>query len=574
MAAGSKDGQKSPMIGAPARFSPLAGLVVVLVAIVLFAPGIGVLPPIDRDEARFVQATKQMHESGDYIDIRFQDEPRHKKPVGIYWLQAVATAPFGGADAPIWAYRIPSFIGAVLAALATWFAGLALFGPRAAFAGALLMSSTILLTVEARLAKTDAVLAALTIFAIAVLARAWMEGRETSGAGRNLAPPPATPLALPLTLGFWAALGLGILVKGPIILMVVGLTLLLLLIASRSPAVLLRLRPLSGLALMLLIAVPWFIAIGIRSDWTFFTAAIGQDMLGKVASAQEAHGAPPGTYVALFFATAWPLAPFTLLAAPFIVGVWKRPAVFFALAWLVPSWLVFEAVPTKLPHYVLPLYPALALMSAAALEEGMLLAGKAWRYLAGFLLASVPIVIAIGAIALPLWLEKRLPAGTDLAGIGAAVLGVIGARAIARGREESALLAATVAAALIYLAAFQFGFPTLSAIRVSEHAAAAAHEDAVCDDPQIASAGYSEPSLVFFAGTDTRLTDGKGAADFLSGEGCQVALVEARQESAFQDAAANENLALSAGREVSGFNYSRGKAVTLRVYRRSAEAER
>jgi hypothetical protein len=57
---------------------------------VLFLPGFFNIPPIDRDEARFAQATKQMVETGDFVDIRFQDDVRYKKPVGIYWLQAAA----------------------------------------------------------------------------------------------------------------------------------------------------------------------------------------------------------------------------------------------------------------------------------------------------------------------------------------------------------------------------------------------------------------------------------------------------------------------------------------------------
>ena len=58
--------------------------------LLLFLPGFFTIPPIDRDEARFAQATKQMVESGDYVDIRFQDDVRYKKPVGIYWLQSAA----------------------------------------------------------------------------------------------------------------------------------------------------------------------------------------------------------------------------------------------------------------------------------------------------------------------------------------------------------------------------------------------------------------------------------------------------------------------------------------------------
>ncbi|HWX82550.1 MAG TPA: glycosyl transferase, partial [Xanthobacteraceae bacterium] len=59
-----------------------------LCGLLLFLPGFFNIPPIDRDEARFAQATKQMVETGDFVDIRFQDDVRYKKPVGIYWLQS------------------------------------------------------------------------------------------------------------------------------------------------------------------------------------------------------------------------------------------------------------------------------------------------------------------------------------------------------------------------------------------------------------------------------------------------------------------------------------------------------
>ena len=71
-------------VGSHAR----AVTLLVLVGLLFFLPGFFNIPPVDRDEARFAQATKQMVESGDFVDIRFQDEVRYKKPVGIYWLQA------------------------------------------------------------------------------------------------------------------------------------------------------------------------------------------------------------------------------------------------------------------------------------------------------------------------------------------------------------------------------------------------------------------------------------------------------------------------------------------------------
>src|SRR3954471_20372764 len=94
----------------------------VLCCIVLFVPGFFTIPAIDRDEARFAQATKQMVESGEFVDIRFQDDVRYKKPVGIYWLQTVVveTASALGLPRPqarIWLFRIPSLIGATGAVL-------------------------------------------------------------------------------------------------------------------------------------------------------------------------------------------------------------------------------------------------------------------------------------------------------------------------------------------------------------------------------------------------------------------------------------------------------------------------
>src|SRR5690348_3675141 len=140
-----------------------AAAFLLLCALLLFLPGSFNIPPIDRDEARFAQATKQMVESGDFVDIRFQDDVRYKKPVGIYWLQAAAVETASALGLPraelrIWVYRIPSLIGAIGAVLLTYWAALAFVTRRSAVLAALLLASSVLLSVEARLAKTDAML--------------------------------------------------------------------------------------------------------------------------------------------------------------------------------------------------------------------------------------------------------------------------------------------------------------------------------------------------------------------------------------------------------------------------------
>ena len=343
----------------------------VLCGIVLFLPGFFNIPAIDRDEARFAQATKQMVESGDFVDIRFQDDVRYKKPVGIYWLQAavVETASSLGlprAQLRIWLYRIPSLIGAIGAVLLTYWAALAFVTRRGAALAALMMCSSVLLGAEARLAKTDAMLLLTVVAAMGAMARVYLSWQR----GEDPARPPWSAPAI-----FWTALAGGILIKGPLILMFVGLTIVALAILDRSAAWLWRLRPVWGLMWTLVLVLPWFVAIFWRAGEAFFSNSLGGDMLSKLG-AQESHGAPPGLYLLLFWITFWPGAALAGMAAPAVWRARREPGAQYLLAWLVPSWIVFELVLTKLPHYVLPLYPAIAILTAGALERRVL--SRSW----------------------------------------------------------------------------------------------------------------------------------------------------------------------------------------------------
>ncbi|MGN6374816.1 MAG: ArnT family glycosyltransferase, partial [Sphingomonas sp.] len=351
-----------------ATASHLRALTLLLgVAFLAFLPGFFQIPPVDRDEARFAQATKQMLETGEYVDIRFQDEVRYKKPVGIYWLQATAVKAgeavgVPGARTTIWLYRMPSLFGAIGAVLLTYWTALAFVTRRSALIAGLMMATSVLLGVEARLAKTDAFLLLTCVVVMGAMARIYLSARRQ--------PEQDTGWGLPALL--WTAAAVSVLVKGPLILMFIGLTALVLSIADRSGRWIWRLKPIVGFIWMLLLVLPWFIAIVGKSGDAFFVQAVGHDMLDKVTSGQEAHGAPPGFDLLLFFITFWPAS---VLAAPAVPAIWqarREPGARFLLSWLVPSWIVFEIVITKLPHYVLPLYPAIAILIAGILEAGAL----------------------------------------------------------------------------------------------------------------------------------------------------------------------------------------------------------
>ena len=213
-----------------------------LCGLLLFLPGFFNIPPIDRDEARFAQATKQMVETGDFVDIRFQDDVRYKKPVGVYWLQAAAVETASALGLPraqvrVWLYRVPSLIGAIGAVLLTYWTALAFVTRRGAILAALIMCSSVLLGVEARLAKTDAMLLLTVVAAMGATGA----GVFVLAAGRGSRASAWTWPAI-----FWTALAGGILLKGPLILMFVALTIVTLAIFDRSAAWLWRLRPVLG----------------------------------------------------------------------------------------------------------------------------------------------------------------------------------------------------------------------------------------------------------------------------------------------------------------------------------------
>lgn len=536
-----------------------ATLFLMLCGIVLFIPGFFNIPPVDRDEPRFAQATKQMVESGDFVDIRFQDEVRYKKPVGIYWMQAAAVETASALGLPraqvrIWVYRVPSLIGAVGAVLLTYWTALAFVTQRGAALAALMMCSCVLLGPEARLAKTDAMLLFATVAAMGALARVYLSWQR----GEDPVYPPWTWPAI-----FWTALAGGILLKGPLILMFVGLTIATLAVLDRSATWLWQLRPLWGLTWLFVLVLPWFVAIFWRAGEAFFADSLGGDMLSKLA-AQESHGAPPGLYLLLASVTFWPGAPLALMAAPAVWRARREPGAQFLLAWLVPSWVVFELVLTKLPHYVLPLYPAIAILAIGALERRVLsrswlMSGAAWWFIIPALASVIAVVGAVGLTRQPVFLAWPFVAA-------ALIFGLFAWWLYDDSRAERSLLNAIAAAAFLAIAIYGVVLPALSTLFPSAEVARALRNVA-CVGPKAAAAGFHEPSLVFMTGTSTLLTDGSGAADFLAQGSCRFALVEQRSERAFAQRAEAVGLRYDVASRIDGYNISQGRAISITIFR-------
>ncbi len=543
-------------------------LLLSLFCAILYLPGLDSLPPLDRDEARFIQATSQMLETGDYVNIRFQEEPRHKKPAGVHWLQVLSVkALTDPADRELWAYRAPSALGAWLAVLFTFAAGARLFDRRTALMGAVMLAGCVMVQMEAHQAKTDATLLGFTTMAMAALARVY-------GHARGHGPDPGVywwPL-------FWVGAGAGVLIKGPITPVVVLLTILTLCAADRKLFPLARLRPAPGIVLAAAVAGPWFYLIQAQGassvpGETFLITAIKTDLIPKLVSAQESHGAPPGYFAGLMIAFFFPASLYAWPALYRAVKAREETGVRFCLAWLIPAWAMFEIAPTKLPHYTLPLYPALALITAWALMRVVRLRDERFPPLImaplGVLWGVLALALSAAAVALALWF------GTAPANLGAVLIGAGGLLLPLALYVQFQTLAHETAARNLIVAMSVFAAAVLGGVLPRIDAmwpsrAAAQIVETHAPHAQVAAAGFHEPSLVFLLGTETKLTDAKGAARHLLETPNGAAVIEIKQRLAFRNALGDRAADFREVGAVSGVNYSKGDPVNLRVYVRKA----
>ncbi len=504
-----------------------AYVIVFLITFTAAAPGVFTLPALDRDESRFAQASKQMLESGDYIRIRYQDELRNKKPAGIHWLQAASTAAFSDASAnQIWSYRIPSWIGASLAAAACLWAGTVLIPRTAAFVGSGLFGATLLLTSEAHISKTDGVLIFLTTLGLGALARLYMRGDND----RRIA------------LVFWAAMGLGFLIKGPVTPMVALFAMAVLYVwDGREASWMKALGWWPGPLLFVVIVLPWFTWVQIATAGEYLQGAVGKDLKDKLVSASEGHGGLPGYH--LLHVPAW-FFPATLFLIPGLYYTWQgirrtaletvagehRQGLKFLIAWGLPTWIFFELLLTKLSHYILPAYPALALLCgfgawhlmAATGSRGVRIASAVFFALgaAALLAVSTPLTAELVKQEVygdfrhgdPYTIAAQWSVGTDFPmwlWYAAALMALLTLAAILARRIGPAALLGIATATLAGWHVRVAFLPSQVWIQPTEQAYAALAEICAvpgrgegCEPPQrVQAVGYSEPSYVMRLGT-------------------------------------------------------------------------
>lgn len=553
-------------------------VVVALLCLCLYVPGLWSIPALDRDEARFAQASKQMLESGDYANIHFQEEPRNKKPVGAYWAQtAVVNALMLDEPYPIWGFRIPSIIAAVgtILLLFAW-ARHEWNLSTASMATAFLMSS-LCLVMEAHQAKTDALLLFTITLSQLGLYRVWMN---------MLTKTPQTHVPVVM---FWLGLGVGILIKGPVAPAVVGLTLAWLLVEQRKLNLLWQLRPALGVAVVAAILAPWIIMKG-AGFFTFLSHSWNEDIAPKIVSGQESHGAPPLYYMALMPFFFWPastliipcLAPFFReIRTPSHLKAWYVSAphtLRFLVAWIVPAWVLFEVAPTKLPHYTLPTYPALALFAAYHI---CILRTIDWRGKAVHISCAVGACIALILGAAGAVINTILDTPIAISSYLAIAMGLYVANrlwllpvylpALLEQQRDAVRYGVSLMVSIIALYAliFQGVVPSFKPAMLSKTIAQHIHGlSPKLQGQDIAAVGFMEPSLVFELGTKVSSQHTFEVAPWLKDKHEAMIIVDESQREALlsEPSFAPYKLAAQMVDTIHGYNYSRGKFTTLTLY--------
>lgn len=532
--------------------STAASLVLlVVVALACFLPGFSTMPPVDGDGPSYAVAAREMVATGNFATVRAQTDMQPWQPHGMQWLEAATLILTGqGANAPVWIFRIPSLVGALATVLLTWWTMLPFGRRRTALIAGVLVAGSGVLGLQARLAAPDAMLVAATTLAAGALVRLWLAADDRPASG-----------AMPWL--FWLAIAAGFLLNGIVAPGMAAAAVLALSIERGDFGWLVRLRPAVGVVVVAIAALPWLASIAALA----ISDASGPDIafLTRIG-VPFALEAPPTTYALLAPLLAGPAMTFIFAGTPWLIANARRPAVFFALAWGLPLWLTAELLTVKLPQYVLPAIPPIAMLAAVAIDAGAAtIRGRISQFYSSSPLIWPPMIAVVIPAAFGV-LEGYFPTGAFAAFVVGGVLGPVAWLWLKRGHGEAAATLAIVSAVFIYLGFFGSIMPGVSGLRVAESIVDVGRAHVSCDAPAFAAAGFPEESLVLIAGRGTLLTDGAGAADFLNLRGCRIAAVDTTQISSFRQHADDLGLDLTEHGRVKGFDTRKTRRVDIHLF--------
>ena len=551
--------------------------IVGILTLIFILPGLSSIPPLDRDEARFSQASKQMLEDKNYVIIKFQEELRSKKPIGIYWLQIASASIFGKDN--IISYRAPNIFSTIILIIvfSTFIYSISFryfnlnisSSLTFSFFSSLVMATLLGLSIEIKQAKTDTVLLTLCTVQQLIFWKIYSYGKESWNKYKHHE-------YVWLTRLFWLIIALGILVKGPISPLLFTMTLLSICILDRFVEKEWNLSWLNlflwfqGLLIVSIITLPWVYLAWQATDGHLILDAINKDFLIKLRSGQENHWGPFGSHLFLLLLTFWPM----VLLLPFAARAcldWKHERLIrFLISWIIPFWIILELTPTKLPHYILPVFPGLILLILIGISSppsGNIKFSKINKFF------RVVVVIFTLLLALSLVYVSLNFSSKILIFILSIVLSFIMITSIIFGNifflneskyKLSPLFGMLILAGICNIFVFSYIFPNLDKIHITPKIKN--YIDSLEFRPDtIVATGYHEPSLVFSLGRDTLLLSPEEAALVLVEGDNTLAIVEERTHNEVKKILNKFENKIVYLTSLDGFNLAKGQKIKIHI---------
>ena len=526
-------------------------LIMVVCAICLFGR-LGATHFFDDDEGYFASTAAEMFRHNDWIVPQFNGDVFGHKPPWMYWMMMSGFTVFGVTEVGA---RIVQALFGLATALLTYHIGLRLFNRRVGLFAGLVLPSCVMFSVCSRSATPDVFLAFFSTLALYLFAAGGVAAPRQGRAEREAASfRDLLPDRWRVWAGVYAVMGLGVLVKGPIGFLfpmaVIGLFLLCM-TPTRSvapsdsvwtrwreaarpfgPVNFLRtiwtMRPLTAIAMILLVAAPWYVAVGVLTDGVFLREFFGVHHFQRLTTSMEHHSGPVFYYVLAVLIGIFPWSSFAIpMLWEWVVQLRQRDSRFAALTF-VSCWAgvyigLFSVAQTKLPNYVLPAYPAVALICGIFFDE--VISRTQARHLLG-LRAGFAVMMIVGSvilIGLPIsgmWevggatlldrFEVNRAVQSDVVrlaavGIPLVIGGIAGAWFLRRQKLSLAVTTTAIVAAAMISTLWLAAAPQISAHQSHQSLARTFQTHAgELHNPEIATLRVFHPSMVFYAGQDVR----------------------------------------------------------------------
>lgn len=498
------------------RAAGLALLLTIVLAVVWFG-GLGHRKLIKSDEGRYAEIPREMVATGDWTTPRLNDLKYFEKPPLQYWATAAAYEVFGISE---WTSRLWTALTGFLGVFVVAYTATRLYDRRAGLFAATVLASSLAYVLLAHFNTLDM---GLTFFMAAtlcatLLARAARAEVDAPEAHCCSPPDRARSLAARWMLVAWAAMALAVLSKGPVAVVLSGGALVVYLLLSRDWALLKMLAPIRGLAVFLVIAAPWFIAVS-RANPEFAHFFFIHEHVERFLTTEHRRAGPLWYFLPVLLVG---LLPWLTLACRAVITAWHAtPRARFSperllLAWLFVIFVFFSMSGSKLASYILPMFPALALLIGRELAR--IDAAALRRHLIG--IAALAAIACVAAVFLPRFIDSRENAAAVAAFRNAALLSLLAwliGTVVALGLALRARLAAAIVtaglAALIGWSSLLLGHEALGR-GMSTYDLARRMQPYIERDTPIYSVGIFEHTLDFYLRRTVTLVAFRDELDF------------------------------------------------------------